>query len=488
MSAGSDVTAELDELLRLWRWKVRGVTFAAVGGALGLVGGGVAGFVPLIGPAVALPTILALAAGIAEWTARAIVPLPGPPPAEPVETGGGAPEGELPTAVEQTSVREAAGKMTELVAREALAELMASSDIGPGLRAYGRGCVVLAKGGPGAPVWLSVSGLVLTALAFVPFLGFLLGPGLAAGALATVMRRPLPLLLDAYAPAQETEEEAEATAAVDDPDRPDGKRILQQLRSSPIYRGQDRVVKELPGAPMAVGDALELLQRRYPRLTAEELRARGVTSLTKAQGDALLKVLEAEPTAQTLHSTDVVMVGWPGSGRSTLCNLLTLAAVLHREGSVHCISTESPERRASPMLGDAASASTRHPSRQFREWVEGTPYADKVQEAYADREDSSLKLSESPDVIFTDVRMLADQILGKAAGDARSLIQRLRFVIIDHPNRLPREDLVRLDRLHQGRVRLALLLLGLLFGHGCRGDRCGYGRRDLPVAGPRIAR
>jgi hypothetical protein len=111
------------------------------------------------------------------------------------------------------------------------------------------------------------------------------------------------------------------------------------------------------------------------------------------------------------------------------------------------------------MPGKEADVVGRHPSRQLKNWLNGTPYANKIQEAYADQPETRLNFADAPDVVYTDVRVLCDEILGKSTGDAKGLIQRLRYVVIDHPNRLAREDLIRL-RIAIARLRMTAELYG----------------------------
>ena len=77
------------------------------------------------------------------------------------------------------------------------------------------------------------------------------------------------------------------------------------------------------------------------------------------QSDEVSKILEHRVDAYAVARNDLLLFGWPGSGRSTLCNLVTLAAIFHREGAVHCVSAESPQRNANAMPGRELSATAR---------------------------------------------------------------------------------------------------------------------------------
>jgi hypothetical protein len=220
--------------------------------------------------------------------------------------------------------------------------------------------------------------------------------------------------------------------------------------------------------PVSTGNGLDLLLTRYPRLTRAMVADLGIERLTSSQTRALERILAHESSNDGAHTPaasgakDMVLVGWPGSGRTTLCNLLSFASVAHGEGTVYCIATESPRRNADGAA-HRASVGTRHASGQLRRWLERNEWADRLQEAYEDEE--KLSLVRGPDVVFTDVRRLGEDILGKAAGEARGLLQRLRYVVIDHPDRLPREELIRL-RVSIARLRMTAQLYGRGGGSG----------------------
>jgi hypothetical protein len=130
------------------------------------------------------------------------------------------------------------------------------------------------------------------------------------------------------------------------------------------------------------GVGLKRLQARYPLLTDSLLAGIGVRQLTANQADAVARILGADQDPALRGRRDFVFAGWPGSGRTSLCNLLTLAALMHREGAVHCISPESPQRGVSGKTAGEGGHSTRHPVGQLRRWLAGTRFAEKVQESY----------------------------------------------------------------------------------------------------------
>jgi len=230
------------------------------------------------------------------------------------------------------------------------------------------------------------------------------------------------------------------------------------LESSPVYRRQVVARGLLHAKRAVVDDGLGLLQARYPRLDGAVLARTGVSTLSMFQTQALRELL-AEEEREDIHHRDFVFFGWAGSGRTTLVNLLALGGLLHREGALYCVSAEGPLRSLDLDAGEAATATGRHPASQLRTWLDGTDHLDAMQEAYQAATQDRLDHSRRLDVVFTDVRKLSEEILAKATGDARPLLQRLRYVVIDHPDRLPREELVRL-RVAIARLRLTAELYG----------------------------
>ncbi len=448
---------DLDLMLDHWRWKVRHVTYALLATILGLIVAPLAMLgvlLPFVGQAIASGVIAgaasALAAPVAWWVARAAVPrsLPSVDPAKLAEDSTG-------TEVTLADAR-------DVLVAEALKELVYHTGIGKQLQRYAWACVVLTKVGKAGALFAGLSAVALAIAAVAPIPGSLgmlfAGPALAAVALADAMRRQMPLLLDPPRPLEEQGKAEEKKPEEKESTRPKGREILDMLRKSPLYRRQDVAVRTLPGRPMDRSDGLRLLQERYPLLSAPLLERTGISELTEGQTRAVEAVLGDERDPQRRGRQDYVFIGWSGSGRTTLCNLLTLAALMHREGAVHCISPESPERNVSRIRGAGGDGASRNPVGQLRSWLD-KQHRGRVQEAYADRERSSLSLLDKPDVVFTDVRLLSDEILGKATGDAQGFIQRLKYVVIDHPNRLPREDLIRL-RIALSRLRLTAELFG----------------------------
>jgi hypothetical protein len=455
--ATKEALADLGVMLDRWRWKVRHVTFALVCVVIGLIAAPLAFFgvfLPfgqLLASAIIAGGASTVAAPVAWWVAKLAVPR-----GRPDAPAGGPPELEEPT---EATLEQA----KEIIITEALNELVHQAGVGAAMQQYAWACVVLTKVGPWGAMIVGLSAAVLGVASAAPIpgsLGMLLtGPAMAVLALSFAMRHQLPLLLDPPRGFEKLEAPKVDKKVEKDASRPRGRDILDMLRESPMYRRQDVAERELAERPRSKADGLDLLRQRYPLLSASLLARTGIHQLTSGQTKAVASVLAADGNPAMRGKRDFVFFGWSGSGRSTLCNLLTVAAMTHREGAVHCISPESPERSVSQRPGATGSHSTRHPVGQLRTWLDGTRHGRKIQEAYADRDRSVLRLTEGPDVVYTDVRLLADEILGKATGDARGFIERLRYVIVDHPNRLPREDLVRL-RIALSRLRLTAELFG----------------------------
>ena len=429
-------------LLDIWRMKVRWVTAACVATVFGLMGAVIAplGVIPLLGTALSAmiagaAAVVAVPVGV--WVASRAVP------AMPDSTPSPKKAGSNPLA--------------QILMDEAMRQAA------PGLTAWSMACVVLSKGSPGAASMLAFAAVGMGASSAIPFgLGVSVsGFCVAAGFLAKAMWKPMPLLPPGEGrPDPAVPEEAKKQAAEEAKEakkRPDGLAILEALRESPAYRGQDSLVLKLGGAPRATGDGLKRLLSRFQRLTPEMLAGFGITDLTSSQTAALDAVLAAEKSGA---ASDWVLVGWAGSGRSTFCNLLALGAVANGEGTVYCVAAEGPNRHSTSRAGAGAKTGAgRGASSQLHGWLKSQNWGGRLQEAYVDQPDSRLSLAKGPDVVFTDVRLFGEDILGKASGDARGLLQRLRYVVIDHPDRLSREDLVRL-RIAIARLRMTARLYG----------------------------
>ena len=235
------------------------------------------------------------------------------------------------------------------------------------------------------------------------------------------------------------------------PARATGEQLLTLLKGSAFYRRQNLGAHAMQAWSYLEGDGFDLLQDRYAR-TCQVLEQSGIRSLSQSQSAALRRVLEIE--AKGLHE-DFAFIGWPGSGRTTLANALSLSAALNREGAMYCITPESPSRNVT------ADGIARHPVTQFREWLgaAGLDEVVRIQESYDEDGSDELRLGAYPDLVFTDVRKLADSVLQNVHDDGKLLIERLKYVVIDHPQRLPREELVRL-RLAIARLRITAELLG----------------------------
>ncbi|MDP6934537.1 MAG: hypothetical protein QGG40_16560, partial [Myxococcota bacterium] len=405
-----EIHAEIEAAMRQWRGRVRACTYAGVlcvisapallaalfpptGILIAAIPGGstaVAGIIALGGSVLAAP--------IAEWIARMAVRLPDPPPDRPGEARARDERGRFRPDDPETSMNEAyddgvggalaqvrtrdsrgsrqsMARAREAMQKEALDEVLHHSPVGAALRRYALGCAVFAKGGPTAAAMVGIAGGVMSTCSLIPWGGLAFwaaGPGAGCLALAVVLRKPLPIWLRAPrllgdAPGEGDDREIiEAESA-----RPTGSSLLDKLCASPLYRGQDAVRREIPGAPMAIGRSKVLLQSRYPRLKDEILEQLGIDELTKAQGEALAAIFSRNDDPRARDRRDFVLVGWPGSGRSTLCNLITLGAMLHREGSVQCVAANSPNRDVAETPGIPSPALQRHPSRQLRSWLVG---------------------------------------------------------------------------------------------------------------------
>ncbi len=275
------------------------------------------------------------------------------------------------------------------------------------------------------------------------------GIGFALDGFALAVAARPPILLDEV-PRDEPVEAAQLR-------RPTGKDLLESLRESNVYRRQDRFERSLDGRPIVKGSGLDDLLGRYPMLE-DWLPRTEVRFLTRQQSVALRALLDAEE-AGIARRADFVLHGWSGSGRSTLVNLMTLGAMIGREGTVYCVSAEIGERADSKMdkefQGEARNAAD-----QLRRWVEGdAALRNRLQVLRSDDMDAVLAWDRQPSVIFTDVRVLTERLLRSVRADALGFVQRLRYVVIDQPEQMSREELIRL-RMAIARLRLAAELLG----------------------------
>lgn len=323
-----------------------------------------------------------------------------------------------------------------------------------------------------AGLWILLAGVLVGVLGSVfllqsasfPFL-FRVLPGLSGMALALVALGLATMIrLDYLLPPRRDPERPAAPGEDEEKARLTGRELLERLRSSPIYRRQVVFDRWLPGEIRTYeeGDGLAPLIERFPRIRGI-LPHTGIRRLSFDQACAMREILQSE-AGRGSRSIDYVLVGWPGSGRTTLANLLSLGAVLHREGAMYCISAESPGHSLDPDASGQKKADrgTRHPSLQLGQWLQaaGLLTQVRVQHAYDDPSaPQDLRLGERPDMIFTDVRMLSDAVLKRVGGEGRELIARLRYVVIDHPDRLPRADLIRL-RLAIARLRMTAEMFG----------------------------
>lgn len=296
-------------------------------------------------------------------------------------------------------------------------------------------------GGLGSLSWLHP---LLVALCLAP----------VALGVATLIRLPI-----AVANAEESPGAPDHEQSTPEPARITGEELLARLKHSSIYRGQVAFSSTLDKlAHDGDSGGLKLLLARYP-LLAPLLKPAGVESLTVDQTKALREILAP---ASGSESQDAVFQGWCGSGRTTLANLLALGSVIHREGSCCWILPGRPDRGvlSTTSATEVRGPDARHPLAHLRRYLEGSPYTELVhmQEGYVDRP-GTLHLDLVPDVVAADVRTFQQEVLGKTMGDARAFIERLRFVFIDHPHRLCREDLIRL-RIALARLRLTAEMFG----------------------------
>ena len=348
------------------------------------------------------------------------------------------------------------------LALQVFSELQQANEVALWTGRYVEACLVISRSSAQAAAIIGSCGVVMHGASAIPVIGpFLAGPALAAEALALAMARKIPVMEEVFEkPVEEFLPEGTAEASEEEQRlRPTGQALMAALKAGPLYRRQVVAQTTLAAKRLVLHDkGLEKLLERYPRLRGSVLEKIGITSLSDYQARALADLLAEEEQGDERHR-DFVFYGWAGSGRTTLVNLLAVGGLLHREGALYCVSASGPLRSMDLATGDVPEATARHPASQLHAWLDGTDHTEGIQEAYEASEKDLLDHSRRLDVVFTDVRKLSDEILAKSTGDARPLLHRLRYVVIDHPDRLPREELIRL-RIAIARLRLTAELYG----------------------------
>ena len=337
---------------------------------------------------------------------------------------------------------------------------------------FGRLCVELSRGAVTAAVVLVVAGVVILSVstwylhaAFAGRLGafYPLACGIAlafsATGAATLLRLPMVFERPRVQP-----ERVEITAGATREARIPGDELVRRIQRSPIYRGQFAFQKALPriARDREGGDSgRRALFGRWPLLSGV-CDEHSIGSLTTDQWLALKKLREFESRKASGESEgDLVLFGWSGSGRTTVMNIVALGTALHREGSTCWIVPERRDRSVASAVG--ASSGTRHPLNQLDHWLRDSNYDTLVQraECYGDTPPAARPALSSPsDIWVCDVQALHGYVLDRASGDGRRWIERLRYVVVDHPHRMGREDLVRL-RVSLARLRLTAHLCGV---------------------------
>jgi hypothetical protein len=282
------------------------------------------------------------------------------------------------------------------------------------------------------------------------------GAGLALAALA----------LGALVPLLRRVEDPEASAVpqgIPPKDRSTADELLAYLRDSPVYRRQIVFERRLPAEPFlaaADGDALSRLVARWPRLSVL-LRGAGVRSLSVGQAGAVKALLDLDRAATEGRRRDLTLLGQPGSGRSTTALLAGLGAVLHHEGALLYVTAEDPgaTRDARSELPGGRGRS-RDPSPRIARWLEGAKVSDRfrVESMFASQAGHAPSFREL-DVLVACAESLCRRVLVRPDSEAAGFFARVRFVVIDHPERLGREALIRL-RLAIARLRLVAEALG----------------------------
>lgn len=281
-----------------------------------------------------------------------------------------------------------------------------------------------------------------------------LGPAFAAMGIAILARVPVGTV-------PTTVQEAPAPAAPRN--EATGIELFERIQQASTYRGHLLFHSELEASHPVFADSgtdsdpcLQLVSR-FPLLGTRWLHRIGLEAgLTASQGRALEHFLADEASGDP---RDLLFVGPPGSGRGTLANLLALCYALHRDGAVVCVHAESPDRTVRTNA-TGESVGGRGASGQYLRWVEDDgSLRESTLVAFSDRDDR-IPPGCDASVVFTDPRILSEQLALPTSPGHFGIVQRLRLVVIDHPERLSPPELLRL-RTTIARIRLVSERLGL---------------------------
>ncbi|GMV41609.1 MAG: hypothetical protein AMXMBFR64_33250 [Myxococcales bacterium] len=293
--------------------------------------------------------------------------------------------------------------------------------------------------------------ILLTSLVTLAAAPLVFGVALFFGALGIATLIPLPRVL---------EEPAAATAVTptvpDPPRQATAEELLRLLRASSLYRRQVVVERHLSAVQRvaeASGEPLAALLRRWPRLD-QVVRAAGL-ALTEGQGRAVDALLAAD---QHRDARDVILMGDVGSGRTTVACLVALGAILHREGALFCVTPSGPDDGVDADTRLRGRGAVRHPRVVLRRLLSAAGLDGHVCDRALYGAASSVELT-GVDVLYADALMLSRGVLAHANGAAAAFLRRLRFVVVDHPERLPRHELLRL-RVALARLRITAAALG----------------------------
>lgn len=286
----------------------------------------------------------------------------------------------------------------------------------------------------------------------VPYLAYLpliAGLAIAVAAIGAAIIVQLPMIVT---PAVTPYRQPETRSPGPEPARITGEEFLERLRKSPIFRRQIHFDTRLQETRFIGGaSGRDQLLRRYPRLepVLEEI---GIHTLSSDQTFALNIIQNHEESGKP-H--DYVFVGHPGSGRTTLANMLALGAALQKEGAIYCITPESPDQ-AVEFDTELNRRAVRHAATQLREWIDRSDLGDivNVSESYR-ATDPPRDIDSNADIVVTDARVFSRSNEARAA----RLLSRLRYVVVDQPERLSREDFVKL-RIALCRLRLVAEMIG----------------------------
>lgn len=225
-----------------------------------------------------------------------------------------------------------------------------------------------------------------------------------------------------------------------------GADLLEDLKRSPFYRKQVRAEIILDGVPAVWrNDAtMSELSSHYPSLGAQ-LADGGITTWSESQARALRTILHRSGGSDS--AADFIFEGEAGSGRSTLALALMLGAMLNGEASVFCVGG----RQDSSVEGSTGVGLG--PVTRFDDLLSADQRV-RVARGFGDVAQRGMEPSGHYSAYFTDARYFC-QTLSPTLG----LIERLRYVIIDHPERLARNELTRM-RLAIARLRFTAALLG----------------------------